>query len=88
MTVEPRFDFYETVRYINGEPSLIGKLGAVLGRSQDSDGTWAYAIHVYGESHCFCVAESQLESTGQFGKREDFYSGDSIRVSLDGRLIE
>jgi hypothetical protein len=80
-----KFDFYEKVRCISDEPAMLhlaGKKAAVLGRAQNDDGLWSYAIHVYGEPHCYTCAEYELESTGEFARREDFYSGESIRVSL------
>lgn len=34
------------------------------------------------------VSEDELESTGRFDRKEDFYSGESIRVSRDGELLD
>jgi hypothetical protein len=77
VTPDAKFDFYEKVRFISDDPAmshLAGKLAAVLGRAQNDYGLWSYAIHVYGEPHCYSCAESELESTGEFARREDFYA--------------
>lgn len=90
MSAEAKFAFYEMVRCISGDPAkanIVGKLAAVLGRAQNDDGLWSYAIHVYGEPNCYSVFESELEGTGEFARREDFYPGVSIRVSQDGRIV-
>jgi len=90
MAINPKFDYYEKVRCISDDPAkteISGKLAAVLGRAQNDDGSWGYTIHVYDEPVCYYALESELESTGEFAKREDFYSGDSIRVSSDGRVL-
>ena len=82
-------DYYEKVRCVSDDPAkshIGGKLAAVLGRAQHDDGSWSYAIHVYGERYCFSVLETELESTGEFARREEFYSGASIRVSQDGHI--
>ncbi|MEO1615272.1 MAG: hypothetical protein AAFV88_05445 [Planctomycetota bacterium] len=89
MNDEPRFGFYEKVRVTTANPDLAdihGMLSAVLGRAQNDDGSWGYAIHVYERSTTYSVAESELTSTGDHALRSDFYSGDSIRVSRDGEI--
>ena len=89
MSDEPQFDFYEKVRVTSGNSELAeinGMLSAVLGRAQNDDGSWGYAIHVYDRPTTYSVAESDLTSTGEHAQRSDFYSGDSIRVSRDGEI--
>ncbi len=90
MTAEPKFAFYEKVRIETTNPNIAelgGLLAAVLGRAQNDDGSWGYAIHVYERPTCYSVSESDLVATGEHAKREDFYSGDSMRVSQDGELL-
>ena len=87
-----RFKLYEKVKVRSNEPSLApvnGELGAVLGRSIQSDSTIAiYTIHIYSSEECWMVNEKDLESTGNFDVRESFYSGESIRVTRNGQLLK
>jgi hypothetical protein len=90
MTTEAKYDFYEKARCISDDPAkgkIAGKLAAILGRVRGDDGSWGYTIHVYDEPVSYYARESELESTGEFAKREDFYSGESVRVSRDGRVL-
>lgn len=85
MIMESKFDFYENViikccekkyQYLNG------KKGSVLGKSADDKKNWYYFVSIEnGES--FSFKEEELESLGTFAKREDFYSGESIRVGVN-----
>ena len=91
MANPPKFEFYEKVRIAGAVPDLApvaGKLGAVLGRAENEDGSWGYAVHVYDERSCWDIDEEQLEPTGEFDKRETFYDGTAIRVSPEGELLE
>lgn len=88
---KPRFAFYEMVRVRTDSPTITsfnGLLAAVVGRVQNDDGSWGYAIHIYERQTTYSVAESDLVATGEHAKRDDFYSADSIRVSQDGELLE
>lgn len=87
---EARYAFYEKVRIISDKPPLAefnGRLAAVLGKAQDDEGHWSYAVHIYGETYSWSCNEGDLEPTGEFDCRETFYSGESIRVSKDGKLL-
>lgn len=82
---EYRFAFYERVRITGAHAeldSIRGELAAVLGRAKNHLET-SYAISVYSTGECWDVNESDLEPTGEFDRRETFYSGESIRVSVD-----
>jgi len=90
----PRFAQYEVV-VVRTTPATIkdqiaGKTGAVLGVSlPDTQGRpVSYALGGYDFAETCMVSEGELESTGRFDRREDFYSGESIRVSQDGELLE
>ena len=88
---DAQFDFYEKVLIESTRPELAqinGKLAAVLGRAQGDDGRWSYAAHVYDNDECFSCNEDDLKPTGEFDRRETFYDGISIRVSLDGLILE
>jgi len=77
-----KFQFYERVVILQDAPEIFGKIGSVLGRAQADDGTWLYAVFVAGPNEAWDIAESDLESTGIVDKREDFYSGQSVRVRV------
>ncbi len=79
-----QFDFYEVVRVVNQDSALLGREGAVLGRSRSEDGTEEfYAVGIDG----WMFAGSDLVTTGRRLAREDFYDGTVARVSADGHLL-
>jgi len=85
-TPAPKFAFYEKVKINSSDPAgheVQGELGAVLGRSQSDDGEWHYGVLVYSQDICWSFAEHELLATGEHAKREDFYDGSSVRVSVD-----
>lgn len=87
---EPKFAFYEKVRVQTANPNIAdlnGMLAAVLGRAQNDDETWGYAIHVYERSTTYSVAESELVTTSEHAKRGDFYAGAPTPVSKDGEQL-
>src|SRR2546429_637638 len=93
-TAESRFKFYEKVRISSSAPKkakINGELGAVLGMAQGEDGKWSYAVSIYSTSICWNCWEDELIATGEFDRRETFYSGDSVQVAVDkkgrGRII-
>ena len=59
----------------------------MLGRSVGDDGIPWYAVAFDTESDTVMVPEPWLRRTGRTRRPEDFYAGDSIRVSPDGRLL-
>jgi len=98
MSTSAGFDFYEIVRIGKSNSAelseIVGQEGAVLGRSYDEiEKQWWYAIFVMKHQECWHVPEQSLERTGRFSKREEFYDGSSIRVSVDpetgeGRIVD
>ena len=87
---EDRFDFYEQVRVTTSDSAkraIDGKLGAVLGKAQGEDGRWSYAVFVYDERVVWSCMEDELTPTGEFDRKESFYSGESIRVSQRGEWL-
>jgi len=87
-----KFEFYEKVVIRSNNPSLAavnGQLAAVLGKSTDDDGTChGYAVHVYSTGECWSVREADLETTGQFDRRDSLRSGSTIHVNQDGDIVE
>lgn len=88
----PRFAHYEVVVVCTTSKTLAdgiaGKTGAVMGIShpETEGGPVLYAVGAYDFDETCMVAEHELESTGRVDRREDFYSGESIRVSQEGEL--
>jgi hypothetical protein len=90
----PRFAYYEVV-VVRTTPATLkddvaGKTGAVLGISlPETEGRpVSYALGGYDFHETCMVAEDELTSTGRIDRREDFYSGESVRVSQDGELLD
>jgi hypothetical protein len=83
--LEPQFQFYEIVKITNPMLSkeYAGKHGVVLGRSQDDEQKWNYAISLYDFAETVMFHEDELESTGQMDKPENFYTGENIKVKVD-----
>jgi hypothetical protein len=95
MARPPAFEFYERVRLLkagNLHPALIGGLGIVLGRTETDAGSWYYSVSLEVDGLTYCFNEDELESTGEFVRAEDMFSGETIRVNVDpdgsGRLVE
>lgn len=90
MAKQPVFDFFEKVIVTSADPTkaeIRGQLGAVLGRACGDDGLWSYAVSMYHTKICWSCYEHELQSTGEFDRRESFYDGTSIRVSPKGKLL-
>ncbi len=91
-----KFDFYEKVIINSENPNLKkinGELCAVIGKVFWTEkNKWLYSIHLYNSDEGWDVSEEDLVSTGEFDKRESFYSGESIRVKVnekgEGEIVE
>jgi hypothetical protein len=86
-----KFDFFEKVRIKSSErsPELIGKVGAVIGISSDETTVYDYQLAFYDDTESASFLPNELESTGEFGQRSDFYDDDEnsrirVRVDKDG----
>jgi hypothetical protein len=74
----PKFSFFEIVEVISQAEEhreMRGLKGAVLGVSEpeNDEGNHGYAILLEGGERTRFFMENALASTGQFGKREDYY---------------
>ena len=81
MVSEPQFAFYEKVCVQSDDGSRL--IGYVMGRCQDDELSWHYAVQIVGSPTCCMYRENELKSTGEIGCREDFYDGSSIRVTVN-----
>jgi hypothetical protein len=89
MTSSP-FAFYEVVVVHSSRPELreiAGERGVILGMAEEA-GQWSYAVSVESSGICWSLGASDIKSTGEVRRREDFYDASSIRVSKDGRLLD
>lgn len=81
-----KFEFYERVKILSAHPNLeevSGEISAVLGKAENEEGKFSYAVFVYRDEKCWSVREEDLESTGEFDKRETFFSGEKIKIRVD-----
>ena len=84
-----KFKFFEVVKVVstNSELSEVnGKIGTITGMVED-DELWSYSVSFEDLESSWCLDEIDLVSTHRFAKREDFYTGESIKVlvSPDGK---
>jgi hypothetical protein len=89
--MKAKFAFYEVVKLRAAAEipaELTGKQGVILGMTCGDDGKWNYTVQVEEIDRCRCIDEGALESTGQFKRREDVYSGESLQVSTDAQTGE
>ena len=93
-----KFSFFEKVKIIaSSSPKtkhLIGRIGVILVKTpiaEDENGepdfsdVIDYGVRIEGENYWQSFLPDELESTGEIGKREDYYSGASIRVGVDDK---
>tara|TARA_R110002110_G_scaffold415856_1_gene658399 strand:- start:42656 stop:42925 length:270 start_codon:yes stop_codon:yes gene_type:complete len=89
--MKAKFEFYERVKIITKNPSLSklnGAHGTIVGKSEYGDSQWYYGVSVDLDDEGWCFEEHELESLGEFAKESDYKTGESIKVSSDGKLKE
>lgn len=94
--MEAKFKFFERVKIANpagnNHKVLKNAKAVVFGKSEDENGTWYYRLKVDNHMEAEYLKEDELESLGTFAKRENYYSGESIRVGVtkdgEGYIIE
>jgi hypothetical protein len=86
----PKYQFYEIVRVGKHcrHRQLIGREGAILGMSQNEQGIWGYAVALQPSGECWDLVEDNLESTGRMERRETFYDGTSVTVTVNPQTSE
>lgn len=89
MQATPKFGYYEKVRVRSsdtGKSHLNGEIGAVLGLTTTSDQrSFLYAVSLDSSGRTWALFEDELESTGQWAEREDYFDGSTVRVRVDER---
>ena len=80
-------DFYEIVRVLDtpatrelGVPNVSG---VVVGKAKDGSKN-AYAVLIGDET--YALHDPDVEGTGKKMDRDELYSGETIRVSVDGEI--
>ena len=82
------FDFFEVVTVTRSQgPNLRGARATILGRSRSEDAAEFYAIRFDRGDEVFMVASEDLQATGQRRRRDEFYDGSSIGVSVRGEPL-
>jgi hypothetical protein len=84
------FAFYEVVIIQSSRPELreiAGEHAVIVGTAQEA-GHWSYSVWIESRGTTWSLGASDIRSTGEIRKREEFYDGHSIRVSKDGQLLD
>ncbi len=85
-----KFEFYEHVMVATTKEvskDIRGEEGVVMGVSEN-DGKTCYALSIESISdELRMVDEEYLTTLNKFSRRDDFYDGESIRVSPDGEPL-
>lgn len=86
-----RLGFYEKARVSNSQkfPEYNGKVGVVLGISEEDGKIYAYDLGFPGGLEGCMFPPEELESVGEFADGSDFYDeNDRIRVRvIDGEAF-
>ncbi|MDO6708624.1 Imm31 family immunity protein [Photobacterium sp. 1_MG-2023] len=80
-----KFKFYEVVKINTNRPEISEANGlecAILGMAENDDGIYWYSVSSLTNEFSWDLCEDDLVSTGNIMKREDFYTGESMSVSV------
>lgn len=82
-----KYNYYEEVIVKTNKKHLAkynGRKAVITGKSNDEEDPtiWAYSVAISGEEESFFVFEEDLYPTGNFAKKEDFYTGERVRVKV------
>jgi hypothetical protein len=89
----PKADFFDIVTVLDSEHTrrfgIAGVEGVILGIATEDETPGGvivgYGVSVNGIG--YSVEPDMVALTGRRARREDFYSGESIRVSVDGEYL-
>ena len=90
------FEFYQIVKVktdIDKFSEINGLEGGIIGRGPYPEGTWTYKVWIDSKERAWPVPHDCLVPTGKMGKREDYFTDESVRVRVDletgeGSLVE
>jgi len=86
-----RLNYFEKARVTNSQrfPEYNGKIGVVLGISEEHGKIFSYDLEFPGDLEGCIFPPEELEGTGKFADPRDFYSeNDRIRVLVvDGEAF-
>jgi len=84
--MDAKFDFFERVRIITDIKSkqrFRNTLGTVLAKGKNKEGVWSYDVSVdKDKGYNWGFDEHELEATGNFITREDFYGTESSLIKV------
>lgn len=76
-------DYFEKVIVIsNTQPSLKGKIGVVLGISEEGGTVFSYQVHFDADSAGVLFKPDELTTTGEFADKSAFYDDDDTVVVI------
>jgi len=93
-----KYQFYEKVRVVSSLDAkneyLIGKIGMIVGMTPirefengepDFSEVIDYLLGIEGESQLLRFLPNEIETVGEFGKHEDYFSDVSVRIGVDDK---
>jgi hypothetical protein len=81
-----KFSFYEVVKIVVPKDDYkvpVFSEGVILGMADDDTGDWYYQVHFENPIISLGFKENEIEKTGLFMKRSDFYDGTTVSVEVD-----
>ncbi|GHT97751.1 hypothetical protein AGMMS49545_24160 [Betaproteobacteria bacterium] len=81
-----RIDFYQEVEIVRNakNSAYAGQKGVVMGVSEEDGVLYGYAVAINGKDAVVSFDKEDVVPTGVKFKREDFYDGSHVTVSVDG----
>lgn len=67
---------------------LVGRIGVIMAMAECDNGAWLYEVSLDEANDAYTIREDDLQSTGQYKKRSDFYSDDTVKVVVDPKTAE
>jgi len=84
--MQNKLDFFEVVTVCTDRPALAGVNGlegAILGMAEEDDGSWSYGVYLLDKEEVWDFMADEVKPAGRKMKREDFYDGTSVTVTVD-----
>ncbi|WP_311568326.1 Imm31 family immunity protein [Photobacterium arenosum] len=81
-----KFSFYEVVKIKTNRSEISEANGlecAIFGMAENDEGIYWYSVSSLTDDFSWDLCEDELISTGRVMKREDFYTGESVTVSVN-----
>ena len=86
-----RLDFFEVVKVRDDhpEPDIAGKLGHVLGVSEEEGILYGYGVWIYDHQQVWSVKPEEIQALGYRDElaAQDYGRHGSLKVSPDGKIL-